>query len=144
MLGVSHQTVPFSCWWLCFFLLFFISFCSIFWFLFLLPLFFLFLLLPFFLFIPFFNFYWVFQAYRGWAVDCNRTLAACGVTAPRALEGVALTMCILSIFGLIPYVGMLFSFVNMILGLLFFSSAIDCVNALVNATAGRAEPSSTA
>lgn len=49
-----------------------------------------------FLFIPFFNMYWIFQAFLGLAKDWNKTVATYSdlKTAPRLPEGVFLTFCI--------------------------------------------------
>lgn len=82
-----------------------------------------------FLFIPVFNFYWVFQVYRGWAVDYNRIMSARGLP-DRVSEGLATTVCVLMLFSLIPYLGLLVSVVNLVLVLVFFSSAISGVNRL--------------
>jgi hypothetical protein len=48
------------------------------------------------LFIPFFNLYWIFQAFLGLAKDWNRTVSTYSdlKTAPRMPEGVFLTFCI--------------------------------------------------
>lgn len=49
-----------------------------------------------FLFIPFFNYYWIFQAFNGFAADWNRTVSSYTdlKAAPRMSEGVFLTFCI--------------------------------------------------
>lgn len=49
-----------------------------------------------FLFIPFFNYYWIFQAFNGLAKDWNRTVSTYSdlKLAPRLSEGVFLTFCI--------------------------------------------------
>ncbi len=48
------------------------------------------------LFIPFFNLYWIFQAFLGLAKDWNKTMATYSdlKTAPRMPEGIFLTFCI--------------------------------------------------
>ncbi len=48
-----------------------------------------------FCFIPFWNFYWVFQAYWGWTKDYNRTISRHRVSARPVPEGLALTCCVL-------------------------------------------------
>jgi hypothetical protein len=96
-----------------------------------------------FLFIPFFNLYWIFQAYWGWAQDYNKFITTYGVPAKRAPEGLALTICILALLGWIPIVGLIVALVNLILFIVFFSAAIDGVNAIADsrtAQAGMAPP----
>jgi len=54
------------------------------------------------LFVPFFNFYWIFQAHWGFAKDYNAYISRHGVAAaPRLSEGLFLAYCIIS---LIPFV----------------------------------------
>ena len=83
-----------------------------------------------FLFIPFFNIYWIFQAYWGWTKDYNRFVSESRIRAPRMPEGLALAACILS---LIPYAGI----VSPILFLVLFFKACDGINALAEV---RTEP----
>ena len=82
------------------------------------------------LFIPFYNFYWVFQAILGWAQDYNAFIAQRGIDGPQAPEGLAKTICILALVGAVPCIGLLVLPVVFILALVFDSKAIDCVNAL--------------
>ena len=84
-----------------------------------------------FLFIPLFNFYWIFQALWGWTKDFNQHTAERNLTAPRMPEGLALTICILALVGIIPFVGYVTGFINAILIIVLFNKAIDCVNSLV-------------
>lgn len=59
-----------------------------------------------FLFIPFFNLYWIFEAYRGWAVDYNKTaIVLRGKQRPDA--DLFLAYCILSVGASVPYLGFL-------------------------------------
>jgi len=54
------------------------------------------------LYVPFFNFYWIFQAHWGFAKDYNAYISRHGVAAaPRLSEGLFLAFCIMS---LIPFV----------------------------------------
>lgn len=59
------------------------------------------------LFIPFFNFYWIFNVFPGWATDYNRYLDAKGATTvPRASSGLAIgaiILCLLSFPLLHPF-----------------------------------------
>ncbi len=59
-----------------------------------------------FIFIPLFNFYWVFVAYRGLAVELNRTAKDCGVTA-RVSVGLFTALCVCLVVSFIPYLGIL-------------------------------------
>jgi len=83
-----------------------------------------------FLFIPLFNFYWIFQAYYGWAVDYNKYITSANLNLPRISQGVPLTLCILALCGIIPFVGILLALVNLILGIIFINSVINGVNRL--------------
>ena len=86
-----------------------------------------------FLFIPFFNLYWVFQAIWGWSVDFNKYTAERGIAARRVPEGMALTLCIISV---IPYVNILASPVKIVISWIYLSRAIDGANAVRSARAG--------
>jgi len=88
-----------------------------------------------FLFIPFFNLYWVFQAIWGWSVDFNKYTAERGIAARRVPEGMALTLCIISV---IPYVNILASPVTLVISWIYLSKAIDGANAVRAARAARA------
>lgn len=85
------------------------------------------------LFIPFFNFYWIFQAYHGWAKDYNQHLANQGLDQPdkRASEGLFLATCILMVCGIIPILGLVAQFVGIIFGLITFSQLVRGTNYLV-------------
>ena len=88
-----------------------------------------------FMFIPFFNLYWIFQAYYGWTVDYNKLVQRHQVQgAQRMPEGLALTMCILTLATIIPILGIFIALVNCVLMIVFFNSAINGVNSLVGAT----------
>lgn len=61
-----------------------------------------------FLFIPFFNLYWVFQAYYGWSQDYNQFIHDAQLTdAPRMPEALFLAFSILCVIAPIPYIGLL-------------------------------------
>lgn len=83
-----------------------------------------------FLFIPFFNFYWMFQAIWGWTVDFNRFVKQRNIPAPRMPEGIALALCILALAGVVPVLGSIAAIANLVLLILFLNKAIDGVNAL--------------
>jgi hypothetical protein len=58
-------------------------------------------------FVPFFNFYWVFIAYRHLAIDMNAYARRYGIAAPHVSEGLALAWCILLCGLAIPYLNFL-------------------------------------
>lgn len=86
-----------------------------------------------FLFIPIYNFYWIFQAFWGWAVDFNKYTRQSGLTLPNMPEGLALTLCIFAVLGAVPYIGVITSVANLIILPIFFIRAINSVNALSEA-----------
>ena len=52
-----------------------------------------------FIFIPFFNLYWIFRAFWGFAEDCNQYLDRHALSARKLSTGVFLAYTIVSIFG---------------------------------------------
>jgi hypothetical protein len=83
-----------------------------------------------FLFIPFFNIYWLFQAWYGWTQDYNRYVAERGIrVAPRS-GGLAVATCIFGLLSGFP----LFTPVAIILFFVLCNHAINGVNALAAAT----------
>ncbi len=85
-----------------------------------------------FLFIPFFGLYWIFQAYWGWAVDYNTYVQEKALQgAPKMPEGLALTLCILTLAAIVPVIGVLISLANIVLMAIFLNKAIDGVNTIV-------------
>ncbi len=84
-----------------------------------------------FLFIPLFNFYWIFQAIWGFAVDCNKYMARNNVnSAPRLPEGLFLAYCILYVVSLIPFVGIVTGIANFVIAAILISKTCDAINAL--------------
>ena len=82
-----------------------------------------------FLFIPFFNFYWYFVAYHGWAKDCNKMRQEQGLmNAPQVSEGVFLTYCITLILSIVPVIGGLFWIVAMIMLLIALKQQCRVIN----------------
>jgi hypothetical protein len=86
-----------------------------------------------FLFIPFFNFYWVFQVFPGFADDYNAYAARHSLTVPRLERGIFLAYCILTLCGIVPILGMLCVLVNFVIALMMISRVCDAVNALADA-----------
>lgn len=76
-----------------------------------------------FLLIPFFNLYWLFQVFWGYAVDFNAYLVRHRLEAARLRSGRFLTYSIASIVALIPLVGPFVFVANRVL-LLFLASAV--------------------
>ena len=84
-----------------------------------------------FLFIPFFNFYWIFQAYWGFAKDYNAYTARHGIqAAPKLPEGLFLAFCILSLVNIIPFVNYVMWIPTFIIFAVIISKVCDAVNVL--------------
>jgi hypothetical protein len=86
-----------------------------------------------FLFIPFFNFYWVFQVFPGFADDYNAYAGRHSLKVPRLERGLFLAYCILTLCGIVPILGMLCVVVNFVIALMMISRICDAVNALAEA-----------
>jgi hypothetical protein len=82
------------------------------------------------LFIPFFNFYWAFQALWGWAKDYNAYTARHAIQAPRMPEGLFLAYVILCLVAFLPAVGVLASLGALVLAVVMAAKICDGVNAL--------------
>lgn len=82
------------------------------------------------LFVPFFNLYWVFQAFHGFAQDYNRYVEGRDRAVPRLSEGLYLAFCIVAVLSAIPYVGVLGGLVNLVLVGLVLSQSCEAVTAL--------------
>ena len=83
-----------------------------------------------FLFIPFFNLYWVFVAWYGFAQDYNSYIERHAVTASKLNKGLYLTYCILGICSAIPYLGYLALIPIMVIFIIMVNATINAVNAL--------------
>jgi WD40 repeat protein len=59
------------------------------------------------MFVPYFNFYWIFVAIRGLAVDMNAYIKRHGLAVRPAGVKIATAYCILTIAGAVPFVGLL-------------------------------------
>jgi hypothetical protein len=75
-----------------------------------------------FMFIPFFNFYWMFVAIHGLAQDLNKYTQGRGIPAPKAEEGMALALCILSIVNIVPYLNFITGIATLILGIIVWNN----------------------
>ena len=87
-----------------------------------------------FLFIPFFNFYWIFQAFWGFSKDYNSYLSRHGISMSELPAGLFLTYCILillSLFmGWIPVLGSVIGIINAIILVIIVNGVCDAVNGL--------------
>lgn len=77
-----------------------------------------------FLFIPFFNIYWLFQAFKGLATDWNKTASSYNELqqAPRLSDGVFLTFCIGCFFPPLNVIMLFIVMSQMCKGINFFAS----------------------
>jgi len=82
-----------------------------------------------FMLIPFFNLYWIFVAYYGWAKDYNNMVSRRNYDGPKMSEKTALYFSLSAILGWLPLVG----YINIIYSMRFISSTCNCVNALAKA-----------
>lgn len=76
-------------------------------------------------FIPFFNLYWMFVAFVGLAKDMNAYCDERNISGPRVSEGMALAFCILGLFGIIPYVGIVTSIAGTVIGIILYKQLAD-------------------
>lgn len=89
-----------------------------------------------FMFVPFFNVYWLFQVWWGWAQDYNRHASDQGGSLPRMSEGLALAMCILVFLTAIPLINLFAGIALLIVQIMVVSKVIHCVNALATQSRG--------
>jgi hypothetical protein len=82
-------------------------------------------------FIPFFNFYWIFVAYPGWAKDANIYIRRYQLPIAPVSEGLATAMCVLSLLSIIPYLGFVTGVVVLILTIImmnqFTNTAVNII-----------------
>lgn len=74
-----------------------------------------------FMFIPFFNLYWLFVALHGLAQNLNAYCERHGISAPRVNEGLAMTLCVLILCTLIPYVGLLVGIAVIVIAIILYA-----------------------
>jgi hypothetical protein len=87
------------------------------------------------LFVPFWNLYWIFVAIRGLAVKANRYKLLAGIQGKPMSEGLAQAYCVLTLCGLIPFVGILLALPNLVVYYLFILD-IDRMRGVVAAGRG--------
>jgi len=83
-----------------------------------------------FLFIPFFNFYWMFMAYWGWAKDCNAYISSKGLSLTPLPEKLYLAYPIIILCSGIPYVGSVTALASIVVFIIICIQMIDTVNGI--------------
>lgn len=84
-----------------------------------------------FLFIPFFNLYWIFQAFWGFSKDYNAYVARHGFQAAAKLpEGLFLAFCILILVSLIPFLDIATGIAGFVIFAVIINIVCDAVNVL--------------
>jgi len=87
-----------------------------------------------FLFIPLYGFYWVFQAYLGYAKDYNAYIKRHNVSAQDLPKGLFLTTCILTVAGIftafIPIFSSIFSLVSYTIWIMVMMKVCDALNSI--------------
>jgi len=87
-----------------------------------------------FCFIPFFSWYWVFQAYWGFAKDYNAYVSRRTTSPVRRLpEGLFLAYSILIVVGVLPLVNIVLVIPQFIIGAVMINAVCDGVNSLPQA-----------
>jgi putative flippase GtrA len=84
------------------------------------------------LFIPFFNFYWVFQAIGGFPKDYNQFIRRHGINARELPGGLFIAYCILCLTGGIPVLGVLLVLVNYVVGIVMTCKICNAINVLAS------------
>lgn len=91
-----------------------------------------------FLFIPFFNFYWVFQAIWGFAKDYNSYITRHKISTSKLTEGLFLAYCILILVTVFlsraGAAGLVFSIINLVILTIIAIQVCDAVNSLPQST----------
>jgi len=82
------------------------------------------------LFVPFYNLYWIFQAYRGFAEDFNSFGFRHSINTPLLPTGLFTAYGTLTICGVIPFIGWLFVAANFFVMLAMISKICDAVNSI--------------
>jgi hypothetical protein len=86
-----------------------------------------------FMFIPFFNLYWIFPVFQGFAQDYNKYIARRQLNLPRLDEQLFLFYPISILCTIIPFLGGLIALVSVVLLILIIVKTCDAVNALATA-----------
>lgn len=83
-----------------------------------------------FLFIPFFNLYWIFQAFWGFSVDYNAFIERHSIAVNKLPVNLFLTYAILSVASAVPYIGILPGIAAFIILIILVLQICNAVNAL--------------
>jgi hypothetical protein len=81
-----------------------------------------------FTFIPFFNFYWIFVSYWGFARDYNKYIQRTQLNIPVLNEPLFLTYCILILCTMVPYIGSLVMIACLVFEIMVSNKMINAVN----------------
>jgi hypothetical protein len=84
-----------------------------------------------FIFIPFYNFYWIFKAWYGFARDYNHYLERYALNAPNLEESLFLAFCILFIGSMVPFLNYLAGLPFLVIFIITANKTIDAVNSLL-------------
>jgi hypothetical protein len=79
-------------------------------------------------FIPFYNFYWIFQKYWGFAKDYNSYAAQRGAPAYRLNEKLFLAYCILTLCDIIPFVNYVAAIPSIVIWVIAISNVCNSIN----------------
>lgn len=86
-----------------------------------------------FLFIPFYNLYWIFQAYPGFVRDSNAYIQRHGLPVKLQDEGLATAYCVLTLLCLVPYLNVLAGLALFVMQIVliknFRDTAVDIIRA---------------
>jgi len=86
-----------------------------------------------FLFIPFYNFYWMFIAYWGWAKDCNTYIASKGFSVAPIPEKLYLAFPIIMLCSGVPYLGSVTACAAIVVFIIISIQMIDTINGIYDA-----------
>ena len=84
-----------------------------------------------FIFIPFYNFYWIFKAWYGFAQDYNHYLERYALNTPNLAESLFLVFCIFFICSSIPFLNYLAGLPFLVIFIITANKTIDAVNSLL-------------
>jgi len=83
-----------------------------------------------FLFIPFYNFYWMFIAYWGWAKDCNAYIASKGLSLAPLPEKLYLAFPIIMLCSGVPYLNVVTVLAAIVIFIIISIQMIDTINGI--------------
>lgn len=86
------------------------------------------------LFIPFYNFYWMFEAIPGLVKDMNNFIARRNLPIQRMDPGLATAYCVLSLVSIIPYVGYVTAVAAFIIQIILLKKIKDTSVAIIQYT----------